>query len=188
MPFVNLFFLVEWLGLHGWLQVKAGSVFDNILICDEPEYAKKVVEEVFHNREVCPTHSFIKWTIVKSLFLTSVWYFRLKKRLLRKQRKSGKQERKRLLCRHNLILLNYSHSTVYFTELFTFNCMLCLLVLSHLSPWNVQEAQRAREEGERRRRERGYDRRRDRYRDRYRKVCALLLQKFFALNTICWKL
>ena len=36
------------------MQVKAGSVFDNVLICDEPEYAKKVVEEVFANREVYP--------------------------------------------------------------------------------------------------------------------------------------
>ena len=34
------------------LQVKAGSVFDNILICDDPMYAKQVVEEVFANREV----------------------------------------------------------------------------------------------------------------------------------------
>ncbi|KAL0298415.1 UNVERIFIED_CONTAM: Calreticulin-3 [Sesamum radiatum] len=32
-------------------KVKAGSVFDNILICDDPEYAKNVVEEVFANRE-----------------------------------------------------------------------------------------------------------------------------------------
>ena len=39
------------------LQVKAGSIFDNILICDDPQYAKQVVEEVFANREVsciCP--------------------------------------------------------------------------------------------------------------------------------------
>lgn len=35
-----------------WQQVKAGSVFDNILICDEPEYAKQIVAEVFANREV----------------------------------------------------------------------------------------------------------------------------------------
>ena len=34
------------------LQVKAGAVFDNVLICDEPEYAKQVVQEVFANREV----------------------------------------------------------------------------------------------------------------------------------------
>lgn len=40
-------------GVFGlWIQVKAGSVFDNILICDDPEYAKQVVEEVFANREV----------------------------------------------------------------------------------------------------------------------------------------
>lgn len=35
-----------------WVQVKSGSVFDNILICDDPEYAKQVVQEVFANREV----------------------------------------------------------------------------------------------------------------------------------------
>lgn len=34
------------------LQVKAGSVFDNILICDDPQYAKNVVKEIFANREV----------------------------------------------------------------------------------------------------------------------------------------
>jgi calreticulin len=34
------------------VQVKGGSVFDNILICDDPEYAKQVVDEVFSNREV----------------------------------------------------------------------------------------------------------------------------------------
>ena len=35
------------------MQVKAGSVFDNILICDDPEYAKRVVEETWAiNREV----------------------------------------------------------------------------------------------------------------------------------------
>lgn len=33
-------------------QVKAGSVYDNILICDDPEYAKEVVQEVLSNREV----------------------------------------------------------------------------------------------------------------------------------------
>lgn len=35
------------------LQVKAGSVYDNILVCDDPEYAKEVVQEVLANREVC---------------------------------------------------------------------------------------------------------------------------------------
>lgn len=34
------------------LQVKAGSIFDNILICDDPQYAKQVVEEISANREV----------------------------------------------------------------------------------------------------------------------------------------
>lgn len=35
------------------LQVKAGSIFDNILICDDPQYAKQVVEDIFSsNREV----------------------------------------------------------------------------------------------------------------------------------------
>lgn len=34
------------------LQVKAGSVFDNILVCDEPQYAKEVVNEILANKEV----------------------------------------------------------------------------------------------------------------------------------------
>lgn len=47
----------------------------------------------------------------------------------------------------------------------------CRQFLSTFEYLHVQEAQRAREEGERRRKERGYDRRyRDRYRDKYRKV------------------
>lgn len=33
-------------------QVKAGSVYDNVLICDDPDYAKQVADEVFANREV----------------------------------------------------------------------------------------------------------------------------------------
>lgn len=32
--------------------MKGGSVYDNVLICDDPAYAKNVVEEVFANREV----------------------------------------------------------------------------------------------------------------------------------------
>ena len=34
-------------------QVKAGSVFDNILVCDDPEYARKVAKETWgQNKEV----------------------------------------------------------------------------------------------------------------------------------------
>ncbi|PHT28476.1 Calreticulin [Capsicum baccatum] len=40
----------KYVGIKIW-QVKAGSVFDNILICDDPDYAKKVIEEVFVHRE-----------------------------------------------------------------------------------------------------------------------------------------
>ncbi|PPD95913.1 hypothetical protein GOBAR_DD07058 [Gossypium barbadense] len=42
---------IKYVGIEVW-QVKAGSVFDNVLICDDPEYAKQVVDEVFANREV----------------------------------------------------------------------------------------------------------------------------------------
>ncbi|XP_024025727.1 calreticulin-3 [Morus notabilis] len=41
---------IKYVGIEVW-QVKAGSIFDNILICDDPQYAKQVVEEVFANRE-----------------------------------------------------------------------------------------------------------------------------------------
>lgn len=42
-------------------QVKAGSVFDNILICDDPQYARQVVEDIWaKNREVsCYLSDFI---------------------------------------------------------------------------------------------------------------------------------
>uniref|UniRef100_A0A0E0HGK8 Calreticulin n=1 Tax=Oryza nivara TaxID=4536 RepID=A0A0E0HGK8_ORYNI len=36
---------LQYVGIEVW-QVKAGSVFDNILICDDPEYARSVVDEV----------------------------------------------------------------------------------------------------------------------------------------------
>ncbi|XP_045792853.1 calreticulin-3-like, partial [Trifolium pratense] len=42
---------IKYVGIEVW-QVKGGSVFDNILICDDPEYAKQVVDEVFANREI----------------------------------------------------------------------------------------------------------------------------------------
>ncbi|KAL9234864.1 hypothetical protein vseg_009682 [Gypsophila vaccaria] len=41
---------IKYVGIEVW-QVKAGSVFDNILICDDPDYAKQVVNEVFANKE-----------------------------------------------------------------------------------------------------------------------------------------
>ncbi|XP_028547917.1 calreticulin-3-like isoform X2 [Dendrobium catenatum] len=42
---------VKYVAIEVW-QVKAGSVFDNILLCDDPEYAKQVVEEIWtKNRE-----------------------------------------------------------------------------------------------------------------------------------------
>ncbi|PWZ14090.1 Calreticulin [Zea mays] len=42
---------LKYIGIEVW-QVKAGSVFNNILICDDPEYARKVVEETWGaNRE-----------------------------------------------------------------------------------------------------------------------------------------
>ncbi|KAF5465398.1 hypothetical protein F2P56_015411 [Juglans regia] len=49
----NLYVLkpIKYVGIEVW-QVKAGSVFDNILICDDPEYAKQVVDEIFANREI----------------------------------------------------------------------------------------------------------------------------------------
>ncbi|KAM7272546.1 hypothetical protein ACFE04_027209 [Oxalis oulophora] len=41
---------IKYVGIEVW-QVKGGSVFDNILICDDPAFAKQRVEEVFSNRE-----------------------------------------------------------------------------------------------------------------------------------------
>ncbi|XP_038898718.1 calreticulin-3 [Benincasa hispida] len=49
----NLYVLkpIKYVGIEVW-QVKAGSVFDNILICDDPQYAKEVVDDTFaRNKE-----------------------------------------------------------------------------------------------------------------------------------------
>lgn len=53
------------------MQVKAGSVFDNVLICDDLEYAKEVVQEVFANREVCPA----VWSLsyLRDVFCHMMW-------------------------------------------------------------------------------------------------------------------
>ncbi|XLU99650.1 hypothetical protein S245_013990 [Arachis hypogaea] len=42
---------IQYVGIKVW-QVKGGSVFDNVLICDDPDYARQVVDEVFANREI----------------------------------------------------------------------------------------------------------------------------------------
>ncbi|KAL1535334.1 Calreticulin-3 [Salvia divinorum] len=42
---------IKYVGIEVW-QVKAGSVFDNILVCDEPQYAKEVVNEILANKDV----------------------------------------------------------------------------------------------------------------------------------------
>ncbi|CAH8251425.1 unnamed protein product [Arabidopsis lyrata] len=37
---------IKYAGIEVW-QVKAGSIFDNILICDDPEYARSIVDDYF---------------------------------------------------------------------------------------------------------------------------------------------
>lgn len=39
---------IKYVGIEVW-QVKAGSVFDNILVCDDPQYAREVVEDYLAN-------------------------------------------------------------------------------------------------------------------------------------------
>ncbi|KAL5998026.1 Calreticulin-3 [Asimina triloba] len=48
---------LRYVAIEVW-QVKAGSVFDNILICDDPEYAKQVVEETFSKNKEAEKEAF----------------------------------------------------------------------------------------------------------------------------------
>ncbi|KAK1314246.1 Calreticulin-3 [Acorus calamus] len=48
---------IKYVGIEVW-QVKAGSVFDNILICDDPEYAKQVVEETWAKNKEAEKEAF----------------------------------------------------------------------------------------------------------------------------------
>eukprot|EP00252_Welwitschia_mirabilis_P014757 TRINITY_DN3269_c0_g1_i2.p1 TRINITY_DN3269_c0_g1~~TRINITY_DN3269_c0_g1_i2.p1 ORF type:complete len:104 (-),score=21.44 TRINITY_DN3269_c0_g1_i2:193-504(-) len=40
------------------MQVKSGTVFDNILICDDPEYARKFAEETWGSNRVSEKEAF----------------------------------------------------------------------------------------------------------------------------------
>lgn len=43
-------------------QVKSGTLFDNVLITDDPEYAKKLAEETWEkNKDVCCFILFSPW-------------------------------------------------------------------------------------------------------------------------------
>jgi hypothetical protein len=74
------------------MQVKAGSVFDNILICDDPEYARKVVEETWGaNREVIADQNYqIEPGFSWEHYLIFLYFCRLKRRLLKKLKRRGK--------------------------------------------------------------------------------------------------
>lgn len=42
-------------------QVKSGTLFDNIIICDDPEYAKKLAEDTWgKNKDVCTSQTSAK--------------------------------------------------------------------------------------------------------------------------------
>ncbi|CAL9116407.1 unnamed protein product [Musa acuminata var. zebrina] len=45
-PFIYAFSNLRYVGIELW-QVKSGTLFDNILVCDDPEYAKKFAEETW---------------------------------------------------------------------------------------------------------------------------------------------
>jgi hypothetical protein len=76
------------------MQVKAGSVFDNILICDDPDYARKVVEEtVGANREVTADKTLLKLVPSWELYLSFLYFYRLKRKLLKKLKRRGKLEK-----------------------------------------------------------------------------------------------
>eukprot|EP00249_Psilotum_nudum_P005836 c19267_g1_i1 orf=543-1841(-) len=49
-PDLYVYTSLKYFGIEVW-QVKAGSVFDNILVCDDPQYAKGVAEEWLSDRE-----------------------------------------------------------------------------------------------------------------------------------------
>ncbi|CAN1161931.1 unnamed protein product [Linum perenne] len=45
-PEIYVFPNLKYVGIELW-QVKSGTLFDNVLICDDPEYAKKFAEETW---------------------------------------------------------------------------------------------------------------------------------------------
>ena len=82
-------------------QVKAGSVFDNILVCDDPEYARKVAQETWgQNKEVQQCHK--KFYVSSCTFEFPWLYFyshllshRQKRRHLQRHKSLFKHKRQR---------------------------------------------------------------------------------------------
>ncbi|CAI9108685.1 OLC1v1008356C3 [Oldenlandia corymbosa var. corymbosa] len=48
---------IKYIGIEVW-QVKAGSIYDNILLCDDPKYAKEVVEEIWAKNRLAEKEAF----------------------------------------------------------------------------------------------------------------------------------
>ncbi|KAE8702945.1 Calreticulin [Hibiscus syriacus] len=48
---------IKYVGIEVW-QVKAGSVFDNILVCDDPQYAREIVEDLSGNNREAEKEAF----------------------------------------------------------------------------------------------------------------------------------
>eukprot|EP00252_Welwitschia_mirabilis_P014756 TRINITY_DN3269_c0_g1_i1.p1 TRINITY_DN3269_c0_g1~~TRINITY_DN3269_c0_g1_i1.p1 ORF type:complete len:429 (-),score=84.28 TRINITY_DN3269_c0_g1_i1:193-1479(-) len=56
-PDLYVFKPIKYVGIEVW-QVKSGTVFDNILICDDPEYARKFAEETWGSNRVSEKEAF----------------------------------------------------------------------------------------------------------------------------------
>jgi hypothetical protein len=80
------------------VQVKAGSVFDNILICDDPDYARHVVDEYFDANKEVDTCNFLKvdpcGLSPQDQWISWFLCYRLKRRPLKELKGGGKLEKR----------------------------------------------------------------------------------------------
>jgi calreticulin len=70
-PDLYVFGPLKYFGIELW-QVKAGSIFDNILITDDPDYAKAVAEETWQKNKDVRSSSYF-FGIPSSIFGSCSW-------------------------------------------------------------------------------------------------------------------
>ncbi len=65
-------FITEFFSLY--VQVKAGSIFDNILITDDPDYAKSFAEETWGKNKEVGSLTCFSWMVHSQTFLLEDWW------------------------------------------------------------------------------------------------------------------
>lgn len=128
--------------VHVLCQVKSGTLFDNVLICDDPEYAKKLAEETWgKQKDVCcllPLKSMLLSNISSVFWCLGLYRFCR----LRRQHSTRKRRRKKrrycicpLLLSFNFLLNESCIFPVHYFPLSILNWKISISISSFRFIW-----------------------------------------------------